>query len=41
MGYIQAENLVKQYGDGEAAVLAVRDMSFGIDSGEFVAVMGE
>jgi len=41
MSHIQAENLVKRYGEGDAAVLAVRDMSFSIESGEFVAVMGE
>ncbi len=41
MSYIRAEHLVKQYGAGEAAVLAVRDISFEIEPGEFVAVMGE
>jgi putative ABC transport system ATP-binding protein len=41
MAYIQVDNLVKEYGTGEAAVLAVRGMSFEIDTGEFVAVMGE
>jgi putative ABC transport system ATP-binding protein len=41
MSYITAETLVKQYGTGEAAVLAVRDMSLSIEEGEFVAVMGE
>jgi putative ABC transport system ATP-binding protein len=41
MSYIHAENLVKQYGTGETAVMAVGGMSFKIDMGEFVAVMGE
>jgi putative ABC transport system ATP-binding protein len=41
MSYIQAENLVKQYGTDDAAVMAVRGMSFDIEMGEFVAVMGE
>ena len=41
MSYIVAENLVKQYGDGDAAVMAVHDMNFEIGSGEFVAIMGE
>jgi putative ABC transport system ATP-binding protein len=41
MSYIKAENLVKQYGNGEAAVMAVGGMSFNIQMGEFVAVMGE
>jgi len=41
MVYIQAENVVKLYGAGEAAVAAVKGMTFDIDAGEFVAVMGE
>ncbi len=41
MGYIVAENLVKKYGNGSGAVLAVRGISFQMDAGEFVAVMGE
>lgn len=41
MSYIIAENLVKKYGEGEAAVEAIHDMSFQIESGEFVAIMGE
>jgi putative ABC transport system ATP-binding protein len=41
MSYIQAENLIKQYGTDEATVTAVGGMSFRIPMGEFVAVMGE
>ena len=41
MSYIQAENLIKQYGTADAAVMAVGGMSFTIQMGEFVAVMGE
>ena len=41
MSYIHAENLVKQYGTGKSAVIAVGGMSFKIEMGEFVAVMGE
>jgi putative ABC transport system ATP-binding protein len=41
MSLIHAENLVKQYGTGEAAVQAVRGMSLTIEAGEFVAIMGE
>jgi putative ABC transport system ATP-binding protein len=41
MSYIQAENLIKQYGTANAAVMAVGGMSFNIQMGEFVAVMGE
>jgi putative ABC transport system ATP-binding protein len=41
MSYIIAEKLVKKYGSGEAAVTAVSDISFQIEPGEFVGVMGE
>ena len=41
MSYIKADNLVKHYGTGDALVPAVRGISFEIDSGEFVAIMGE
>ncbi len=34
-------NLSKQYGHGEAVVTAIDDMSFVVESGEFVGVMGE
>ena len=41
MSYITAENLSKRYGRGEATVTAVSDISFQIESGEFIGVMGE
>ena len=41
MTYMQVNNLVKQYGKGEAAFMAVKGMSFDIDQGEFVAIVGE
>ena len=41
MSYIEAENLIKTYGKGEAEVSAIRGISFGIESGEFVSMMGE
>jgi putative ABC transport system ATP-binding protein len=41
MSYIDAKNLVKQYGTGEATVKAVDDISLRIDPGEFLAIMGE
>jgi putative ABC transport system ATP-binding protein len=41
MSFIKAHKLRKIYGDGETAVNAVYDVSFEIQSGEFVAVMGE
>ena len=41
MSYIVAQDLVKKYGNGAAAVTAVSDVSFRIESGEFIGVMGE
>jgi len=41
MSYITAENIKKTYGSGEAAVTAVTDISFQIEPGEFIGVMGE
>ncbi len=41
MSYIIAENLFKKYGDGDSAVTAISDITFQIESGEFVGVMGE
>jgi len=41
MSYITAENLNKTYGKGAAAVTAVTDISFQIEPGEFIGVMGE
>ena len=41
MSYIVAEELVKKYGAGEATVTAVSDISFQIEPGEFIGVMGE
>jgi putative ABC transport system ATP-binding protein len=41
MSHIQVDNLTKQYGSGEAVVKAIRGMSFHIEEGEFVGIMGE
>ena len=41
MSYIIAENLFKEYGSGDSVVPAIADISFKIDSGEFVGIMGE
>ena len=41
MSYILAENLIKIYGSGDAEVSAIRGISFEIESGEFVSMMGE
>lgn len=40
MSLIQAENLTKIYGDGEAAITALDHVNVSINAGEFVAVMG-
>ncbi len=37
---IEIERLAKTYGQGESTVRALRDVSFSIRAGEFVAVMG-
>ena len=41
MSFISASNLIKKYGTGDAAVLAVNDINLSIDSGEFISIMGE
>jgi putative ABC transport system ATP-binding protein len=41
MSSISAQNLGKSYGQGSATVQALSDVSFTIDSGEFVGIMGE
>ena len=41
MSYMTAENLIKTYGRGDATVSAVSDISFQIEAGEFVGLMGE
>ena len=41
MSYIRAENLSKQYGSGDATVMAIQDIDFTVESGEFVSIMGE
>ena len=41
MSSIHAQGLGKSYGRGSAAVHALSDVSFTIDSGEFVGIMGE
>jgi putative ABC transport system ATP-binding protein len=40
MAYIEVRNLSKIYGTGELQVKALDDVSFGIDEGEFVIVLG-
>ncbi len=41
MKRIEAQQIAKQYGTGDSAVMALKEVSFTIDAGEFVAVMGE
>ena len=40
MSILKVENLVKQYGNGESLVSAVDNMSFTVEKGEFVAIVG-
>lgn len=41
MSYINADNLVKTYGSGDATVTAISGINFEIKTGEFVGIMGE
>ncbi len=41
MKKIEGEKIVKEYGKGEAHVTAVKEATFVVESGEFIAVMGE
>jgi len=41
MSYIRIDNLVKEYGNGETAFMAIRGVSFEIQQGEFAVIMGE
>ena len=41
MSYIVANNLVKEYGEGETVVSAIDGINFQIEEGEFVGIMGE
>ena len=41
MNLLEVQSICKTYGSGEAAVHALKDASFSIPKGEFVAVVGE
>lgn len=41
MNLLEVKNLFKTYGAGETAVQALKDASFSVPKGEFVAVVGE
>jgi putative ABC transport system ATP-binding protein len=40
MSYITAQGLAKSYGQGQGQVTALGEVGFGVEKGEFVAVMG-
>lgn len=40
MEILKVENLTKKYGKNENEVIAVNDMSFSVENGEFVAIVG-
>lgn len=40
MEILKVEHLTKKYGKGENEVIAVNDMSFSVNQGEFVAIVG-
>ena len=41
MEYIKLENIAKTYGSGEGKATALKGISLSIQTGEFVAIMGE
>lgn len=41
MNLLEVQSIYKTYGSGEAAVHALKDVSFSVPKGEFVAVVGE
>ena len=41
MDLLEVQSLSKTYGSGETAVHALKDVSFSVPKGEFVAVVGE
>jgi len=41
MSFIQCQNIVKTYGQGPSTVTAIDHISFDLQAGEFVAIMGE
>lgn len=41
MNLLEVEHISKTYGEGDAAVHALRNVSFSVPKGEFVAVVGE
>lgn len=41
MALLEVQSISKTYGSGEAAVSALKDVSFSVPKGEFVAIVGE
>ena len=41
MSLLEVKNISKTYGTGEAAVHALKNATFSVPKGEFVAVVGE
>lgn len=41
MNLLEVENISKTYGSGEAAVRALKNVSFSVPKGEYVAIVGE
>ena len=41
MDLLEVKNICKTYGSGEAAVRALKDVSFSVPKGEYVAIVGE
>ena len=40
MAVLEVSNLTKVYGEGEAKVVALNNVSFSVEKGEFVAIVG-
>ena len=40
MAYIEVNHVVKRYQMGEVEILAVADISFSVEKGEFVVIVG-
>ena len=41
MNLLEVKNICKTYGSGETAVKALKDVSFSVPKGEYVAIVGE
>ena len=41
MNLLEVKNISKTYGNGETAVKALKDVSFSVPKGEYVAIVGE